>query len=160
MGEKFIATSTLLTKKELLQKVPLNNLHRHEDWDWLLRVSTLVDVGIEFAPEELCIFSIQLGRKSLSSTDNWKYSLEWIRSVRDLITPLAYSAFIVIEVVPQASSEGNWKEFLPLLWEIIRSGEPRLIDFLLYFALWLFPQSLRQQIRSFFVRESNTTSKI
>ncbi|NHC37425.1 glycosyltransferase family 2 protein [Scytonema millei VB511283] len=153
MGEKFIATPTLLTKKELLQKIPFNNLRRHEDWDWLLRSNQLADVGIEFAPEELCVCSMQLNRNSLSSTSNWKYSLDWIRSVRELITPLAYSAFIVIEVIPQASSEGSWKVFLLLLWDILKFGKPRPVDFLLYFAMWLFPQNIRQQIRYFFIKK-------
>jgi hypothetical protein len=153
MGEKFIATPTLLTKKELLQTIPFNNLRRHEDWDWLLRTSKFSGVGIEFASEKLCICSMQLNRQSLSSTKNWKYSLEWIRSVRELITPLAYSAFIVIEVTPQASSEGNLKVFLLLLWDILKFGKPRPIDFLLYFAMWLFPQNIRQQLRSFFIKK-------
>jgi hypothetical protein len=118
-----------------------------------LRTSKFSGVGIEFASEKLCICSMQLNRQSLSSTKNWKYSLEWIRSVRELITPLAYSAFIVIEVTPQASSEGNLKVFLLLLWDILKFGKPRPIDFLLYFAMWLFPQNIRQQLRSFFIKK-------
>jgi len=157
MGEKFILTSTLLIRKELLEAVPLRNLHRHEDWDWLLRTSKLEGVGIEFAPEELCIFSAQLRRKSLSSTKDWSYSLDWIRSVKELVTPTAYSSFIVIEVIPQASSQYAWKAFLPLLWEMVSLGEPRFFDFSLYLAMWLFPQALRQKIRALLAKRRTST---
>lgn len=149
-GETFIATPTILTKKELLEKIPFNeNLPRHEDLDWLVKVSVIEGVGIEFVPEPLAIINAiySLKRKSLSNINDWQYSLEWIRSVRHLVTERAYSAFITTFVSPQASIEGDWQAFLPLLGEALTVGQPRPLDILLYVLMWLVPQDLRQRLR-------------
>lgn len=147
-GEGLIQTSVIFTKKELLQKVPFRNLRRHQDWDWLLRVSKLEGVGIEFVPEPLAIWYIEEKRSSVSSTSNWQNSLSWIRENRNLVTPRAYSAFIMVEVGPRAAQEGEWNSFLPLLWESMRLGNPKPVDFLLYFGMWLIPQETRRSLRA------------
>lgn len=147
-GEGLIQTSVIFTKKELLQKVPFRDLRRHQDWDWLLRVSTLEGVGIEFVPEPLAIWYIEEKRSSVSSTSNWQNSLSWIRENRNLVTPRAYSAFIMVEVGPRAAQGGEWNSFLPLLWEAMRLGEPKPIDFLLYLSMWLIPQEARRSLRA------------
>jgi glycosyltransferase involved in cell wall biosynthesis len=147
-GEGLIQTSVIFTKKELLEKIPFRDLRRHQDWDWLLRVSTLEGVGIEFVPEPLAIWYIEEKRSSVSSTSNWQNSLSWIRENRNLVTPRAYSAFIMVEVGPRAAQGGEWNSFLPLLWEAMRLGNPKPIDFLLYLSMWLIPQEARRSLRS------------
>ena len=147
-GEGFIQTSTFLTKRELLINIPLgNSLNKHQDWDWLLRVSALEGVGIEFVPEPLAIWYAETGRKRISNINDWQYSLEWILSVRHLVTARAYSAFITTVVSSQAANEGDWKAFFPLLGEVLRTGQPRQFDILLYVSMWLMPQNLRHKLR-------------
>jgi glycosyltransferase involved in cell wall biosynthesis len=149
-GEGFIQTSTFFTKKELLKKLPLKkDLPRHEDWDWLLRVSALEGVGLEFVPEPVAIWNTEISRKRLSNINDWQYSLNWIRSLRNLVTPRAYSGFIITVVSSQASLQRDWKVFWPLLWEAVRFGQLSPTDYLLYFGMWLIPQDVRQQIRRF-----------
>jgi glycosyltransferase involved in cell wall biosynthesis len=147
-GEGLIQTSTLLTKKNLLQKIPFgNHLQKHQDLDWLLRVSNLEGVGIEFVPDPLAIWYVEEDSKSISSTSNCQTSLAWIRENQNLVTPRAYSAFIMVEIGSQASRQREWREFLPLLWEAIRLGKPKPIDFLLYLGMWLIPQETRRSWR-------------
>jgi glycosyltransferase involved in cell wall biosynthesis len=151
LGEAFIVTPTILAKKELLEKVPFNqNLPRHEDLDWLIRASQSSEVGIEFVPEPMAIVNVVYTKKrqSLSNVNDWKYSLNWIRSVRELITPQAYSGFMVAVVGPTAATEGDWQAFLPILWEALVIGRPRLFDIFLYMLMWMVPQDLRQKLRS------------
>lgn len=155
-GEGLIQTSVIFTKKDLLQKVPFRDLRRHQDWDWLLRVSSVEGVGIEFVPEPLAIWYIEEGRSSVSSTSNWQNSLSWIRENRNLVTPRAYSAFIMVEVGPRAAQGGEWNSFLPLLWEAMRLGDPKLIDFLLYFGMWLIPQEARRSLRALFGKRTQS----
>lgn len=157
-GEGLIQTSVIFTKKILLQKEPFRNLRRHQDWDWLLRVSTLEGVGIEFVPEPLAIWYIEEQRSSVSSTSNWQNSLSWIRENRNLVTPRAYSAFIMVEVGPRAAQGGEWNSFLPLLWEAMRLGEPKPIDFLLYFGMWLIPQEARRSLRALLGKRNSSMS--
>lgn len=157
LGETFIATPTILVRKELLEKIAFNqNLPRHEDWDWLIRVSGLEGVGIEFVSEPMAIVNIIANqkRKSLSNTNNWKYSLDWIRSIRHLITPRAYSACITTVVSSQASMERDWQAFIPLLSEAFKLGKPRPIDILLYIFMWLTPQELRHKLRAVLTKKS------
>lgn len=159
-GEGLIQTSMLLTKKDLLQKLPFrSDLPRHEDRDWLLRVSTLEDVEINFVPEPLTIWYVEERRKSLSSTSIWRNSLAWIQENRNLVTSRAYSSFILVEVGSQASQEGEFRAFLPVLWEAIRHGRPKPIDFLLCLGMWLIPQQSRRTLRRVFNFKRNQSIK-
>lgn len=156
-GEGCIQTSTLFVKKELMEKMPLEEkFPRHEDWEWLLRVSAMENVQILFVPEAMAIWHSEMGIKRLSNVNDWKYSLDWIRSIRNLVTPKAYSGFIATIVSHFASSSGDWKAFFPLLWEAIRWGKPRPIDICLYLTMWLIPEEFRQRIRSVFNKNSKT----
>jgi glycosyltransferase involved in cell wall biosynthesis len=151
LGEAFLVTPTILARKELLEKLPFNqNLPRHEDLDWLIRASLDPDVGIEFVPEPMAIVNMihTQNRQSLSNVNDWQYSLDWIRSLRGLIAPGAYSGFIIAVVGPQAATTGNWRAFGSLLREAFRLGKPRPFDLLVYLLMWLVPQNLRQKLRS------------
>lgn len=152
-GDTFLNTSTLFAKRELFMRVPFDTtLYKHEDQNWILQVSVLEGVGIEFAPETLATSEIRSdkprGRSGgLSDIDDWKHSLLWIRSVRHLITPRAYSSFIMSQVNSQVAREYNWSQFFPLLWEALHLGQPRFIDYLPYVLNWLTPPDAKQLIR-------------
>jgi glycosyltransferase involved in cell wall biosynthesis len=145
--------SAFLTRKALLCKVPFpSNSPFHEDWEWLLRVSTLEDVGIEFVPEALAIrYEHETG---LTSKVSWRYSLAWIQKNRDLVTPRAYAGFILTIAGSLAAREGDRKAFWPLLQEAIRLGRPRPIDFLLYLAIWSVPRKFRRWLQAFVAKRS------
>jgi glycosyltransferase involved in cell wall biosynthesis len=155
-GETHIATSALLTKRELLELIPFNNeKYNHEDLEWLIRVSHREDVEIEFLDQPLLYVEAEIRRShpqqervSLSNVNDWRYSLEWIRSVRDLVSPKAYSGFILTWVSSQASAVRDWKVFWSLLYEAMQLGQPRWIDYLLYLAIWFVPEGLRHWLRS------------
>jgi glycosyltransferase involved in cell wall biosynthesis len=164
-GETFLNTSTLFAKRELLMKVPFDTtMYKHEDWNWVLQVSVLEGVGIEVTPEPLAITEIRFekpsGRSSgLSDVNDWSYSLLWIRSVRHLITPRAYSSFMLAHVGSQAAREYSWNQFFPILWEALRLGQPRLIDYLSYVLNWLTPRNAKQAIRGF-LNQSATQARV
>jgi glycosyltransferase involved in cell wall biosynthesis len=150
LGEAFIVTPTIFTKKALLDKIPFNpELPRHEDLDWLVRASQEEGVGMEFVAEPLAIVNMIYAKKrqSLSNVHDWKYSFNWIRSVRELISPQAYAGFIIAVVGPTAARESAWDAFMPLLTEAQSRGKIRLFDLILYGSMWLVPQGLRQKIR-------------
>ena len=148
-GEGFIQTSTLLIKKALLDTFSFNEqLPIHEDWDWLIRVSHEEGVGIEFVADPLVIMYVERERDRLSRSQDWQFSFHWIRSIRHLVTPQAYSSFLLTFVSDRASLEGSWQAFFPLLKEAIQFGQPRPIDYTIYLAMWLLPQKRRVQIRA------------
>ncbi|KYC35494.1 glycosyl transferase [Scytonema hofmannii PCC 7110] len=147
-GEGLIQSSTIFTAKELLEKVPFSTtIQRHDDWDWILRAMSVEGVGVEFVPEVLSIWYIGDARPTLSSSNNWQFSLDWIRAKRDLVTPRAYSSFILAEVSARAARTRDWKAFFLLLWEAIRFGRPQLTDIFLCLGMWLIPTEKRTWLR-------------
>ncbi|NEO38822.1 MAG: glycosyltransferase family 2 protein [Moorea sp. SIOASIH] len=148
-GEAVIQGSTILTSKELLQKIPFrSSADDHDDWDWLLRATTLEEVGIEFVTEPLSVWYLGENRPSISSTTKWRNSLNWIQKVQDLVTPRAYASFILTEVSSRAAKACEWKAFFPLLWEAIRHGKPLPMDIGLYFGMWLLSPKTRGWLRN------------
>ena len=153
-GETFIGTPMLLAKKELLVQVPFQSgLKRHSDWDWLLRTNTLEGVGLEFVPEPLVACAIQSGFTSVSTRPDWETSLAWIRENRQLVTPRAYSGFLITQVSPPAAQRGDWYIFWPLFKEIMRYGRPKPVDLLLYMGMWLIPAKIRRWLRALLTKK-------
>ncbi|HEY9614269.1 glycosyltransferase family 2 protein [Allocoleopsis sp.] len=153
-GEALIQTSTILTAKELLKKVPYrSSMQKHDDWDWLLRAITQEGVGIEFVSEPLSIWYLGENRPSLSSTYDWQSSFNWIQAARNLVTPRAYSSFILAEVSARAARTYDWKAFWLLLWEAIRQGSPKPADLCLYLGMWLIPPQTRCWLRNVLTRK-------
>lgn len=154
-GEGLIHTSTIFTTKDLLQKVPFDiHLQRHDDWDWLLRAITQAGVGVEFVQQALSVWYLGEARPSLSKSKNWQFSLEWIRGKRNLVTPRAYSSFILAEVSARAAVTGEYKALLILLREAFQFGKPQPIDIFICFGMWIFPPNIRGKLRNILKREN------
>jgi len=152
-GEGFVAMPSILTIKEILQRVPFERgLGQHQDWDWLLRVNNIEGVGIKFVPgnEPLFICYMEENRTKMWNTTDWHYSLSWAKAHRDFLTPRAYTSFVLTRVGVHAARTRDWKAFWLLLREAFRHGKPRLIDIFAYTVIWLIPQKLRQRMVIFF----------
>ncbi|MGB7495677.1 MAG: glycosyltransferase family 2 protein [Candidatus Acidiferrum sp.] len=150
-GEGFIATPTLLIKRELLMRMPLNgSLKKHEDWDWMIRVATLKGVRFEFSQKPLVIVRMGANHQGLSNSDDWRHSLDWIRERRKYVTPQAYAAFILTVVADQASRQATLAEYLTLPVESWRNGAPDLFHFLLYTGMAVLPRRARHNLRQLF----------
>ncbi|NEP28008.1 MAG: glycosyltransferase family 2 protein, partial [Moorea sp. SIO3I6] len=97
-----------------------------EDWDWLLRATTLEEVGIEFVTEPLSVWYLGDNRSSLSRTTKWRNSLNWIQKVQDLVRPRAYASFILTEVSSIAANACEWKAFFPFCGKPFAVANPYL----------------------------------
>jgi glycosyltransferase involved in cell wall biosynthesis len=147
-GEGLLSTITLLFPKELFQQVRFRSeLRRHQDLDWILRAVKHDGAGIEFVPEPLAVWHMAESRPSVSTTADWQTSLEWIDSVRDLITPRAYASFVATSLSPQAAAAHDWNAFPQLFKNMVTQGEPNLRDLLLYSGMWFVPRNLRRAVR-------------
>lgn len=141
--------------KDLLQTVPFRGeLQRHEDIDWLLRVTTQDGVGVQFVPmrEPLVIWHREETHDSMSRRTDWRYSLAWINENKYLVTPKAYASFLLTWLSANAVREGDWKAFLLLLRDAFQYGRPTSLDVGLYFGIWLIPQRVRNRVRISFQR--------
>ncbi len=154
-GEGYLVTPSLLVKKQLLEMIPFRSgLKKHQDWDWILRIAHQDGVSFEMVPETLVICYLEEPRFGISSKSMWRYSLKWLQENRQFVTPKAYAGFVATQIAPQAANYGDWKAFVPLLWEIFHSGKPRVIDFFQFIGMWCIPQRLRRAIRGIFRKKS------
>lgn len=147
-GEASIQTSTLLAKREFMLQYPFKeDLLKHQDIEWALRVGILDNVRIEFLSQPLVVHHIEDRSETVSSKHNWRYSLSWIQAHRHLVTPRAYAAFIMNRISAEAAKQGDWQAFAILLQDALRFGKPQAIDLCIYLGLWLIPQEPRRRLR-------------
>jgi len=147
-GEGLLSSTTLLFPKDLYCQVPFQaGLKRHQDLDWMLRVSEHGGVGIEFVPKPLAVWHQAEQRKSISVTADWKTSFQWLQSVRKIITRRAYAGFITTHVASQAARQGAWREFPFLLKRMLMYGAPTAHDLALFVGMWFVPQGIRRLVR-------------
>jgi hypothetical protein len=156
-GEGLVPTNTIFTTRELLQTVPFDcDLRDHEDLDWLLRVSGMRSVGVEFVPggEPLAIWRIEQQWSRMSDRVDWHYSLGWIRARRNLVTPRAYAAYLLTWLGAAAARTRDRSAFFPLLREAYRHGSPARVELLSYLGYWLAPRKLQGRAAALFARHS------
>jgi glycosyltransferase involved in cell wall biosynthesis len=147
-GDGLLSTTTLLFPKDLFSQQPFrSSLRRHQDLDWVLRAAKFEGAGIEFISEPLAVWHLGEGRARISTTADWRLSLEWVESVREMITGRAYASFVATHIAPQAARQGDWKAFIILLKKMVMLGKPNSRDVLLFLAMWSMPHGLRQAVR-------------
>lgn len=152
-GEGLVQTSMLFMPRELLLKIPFTaGLRRHHETDLLLRAFAIEGVGLEFADEPLGVWYKEECRPSVSTTNDWKYSLEWISRKRCLVTPRAYSSFLFTCASALAAQEKDLKAIWILFQEARKNGKPDFVAYTLFAGMWLIPAALRRAIRTFFLK--------
>lgn len=146
-GEGLVQSSTIVTAKELLQKIPFRaESRRHDDLDWLLRATACDERVVEFVSptEPLAIWHREEHLESISSQKDWRFSFSWIQQNRHLVTPHAYASFLLTWVSANAIEQGDRSAFWPLVREACRNGAPSILDGIVFVGIWLIPQELRR----------------
>lgn len=153
-GEGLLQTSMLMLPRELLLRVPFTpGLRRHQESDLLIRALSLPGAGLEFADEPLGIWYKEENRGSVSVSGGWRYSFDWIRKNRGLVTPEAYASFIFTAVSALAAQENDRAAFLTLFREARERGRPHPVAYLLFAGMWLVPAGLRRAIRTMVLKK-------
>jgi glycosyltransferase involved in cell wall biosynthesis len=149
VSEIRLQTSTLMASKNLLVRVPWRTC-AHDEWDLLLRASTVEGVGLAFAREALVIWHSDAGQARLSNAQTgWRRSADWFRSMHELVGPRTYASFLLSTFSIWARNEGDWKAFLGLPVEAIRRGEPTIPRLLIHAGRWLTPRPIRKSLKEF-----------
>lgn len=147
MNDIRLQTSTLLTTKALLMRVPWRAVP-NDEWDLLLRASNVEDVGLAFAPGPLAIWHSDCGAERLSHKGiTWRRNGDWFHSVRAMVGPRAYASFLLSTLSTWARGERDWPAFFGIPWEAIRHGHPTVFDILAHTGRWLLPRSLREFLK-------------
>ncbi len=143
-----LQTSTLLAPRELLLAVPFQpGLPMHQDWDWMIRVAAHKGVGLRMLPQPLTLWRVEDNRASVGRSPDWRASLAWIRRIRPLISPRAFSWFIAIQCAWRVqASRAGLSARLALLWLYLVHGQPELRSFLLLLVFGCIPTRLRKSL--------------
>jgi glycosyltransferase involved in cell wall biosynthesis len=142
-------TSTLLAPRDLFLAVPFRSgLTMHQDWDWLIRVASHTGVGLSMISQPLGIWRVEDNRVTVGRNLAWKTSLDWIRSVRTIISPRAFSWFVAVQCAwrAQRSHAGIRAKFM-LLSAFFQEGAPEFRSFLSFLIFAFVPVSLRRSLR-------------
>jgi hypothetical protein len=148
-GDGVVLPSTVLTTRELLEMVPFRTgLPMRNDVDWLLRAASRCDVRPEFVPdrEPLVVWNMQEGRDRISTSSDWRFSLDWIRESRPLVTRRAYAAYVLTSLSLTASRTRQWRLFWMLLREAFRHGRPSHVDLMAHVVIWTIRRGARNRL--------------
>ncbi|HTV82870.1 MAG TPA: glycosyltransferase [Acidobacteriaceae bacterium] len=142
-------TSTLMVPRDLLLAVPFREgLRMHQDWDWLIQAGSHEGVRIVMVPKPLVTWRVNDVRDSGSRNASWQTSLAWIREMRPLVSPRAFSSFVAVQCAWRAQRSGaDLRARLDILRALILEGRPdrrSLLHFLLFSVL---PTGLRRSLR-------------
>ncbi|MGA7523680.1 MAG: glycosyltransferase [Acidobacteriaceae bacterium] len=145
-----LQTSTLLASRELLLAVPFQSgLPMHQDWDWTIRVAAHKGVGLRMLAQPLAVWRVEDDRASVGRSPDWRASLAWIRRMRPLISPRAFSWFIAVQCAWRVqASRAGLSARLALLWLYLVHGRPELRSSLLFFVFGCVPTGLRKKLSS------------
>ena len=142
-------TSTLLAPRDLLLAVPFQSgLPLHQDWDWLIRVTSHQGVGLFMLPQPLTLWRVEDTRSTVGRDPSWQRSLSWIRSIRPLVSPRVFSWFVAVQCAWRVQcSHAGPRARLTLLRAFLFEGNPGLRSFLSFLIFAFVPMRLRQSLR-------------
>lgn len=156
-GEGIVPTSMLLAPTALLRREPMaEDLVKHCDLDWLVRVDRLDGVGLELPadPRPLAVWHRQSGRDRLSNVHDWRFSHRWITRSRGLVTARAYAGFLLTWVSVSARAQRDGAAFSFLLKDAFRNGRPGLRELAVHAAVWSMPSDWRVRASELWTRWS------
>jgi hypothetical protein len=154
-GEGQIAASAILAERKLLLSVPFTSgMSHNDDTDWYVRIGVRDDVAVEFVDEPLAVWNLEQSRPCVSKQNDWRRTHAWLKSIRSLITPRAYSGFIATQLAGEAGRQHAWTAFFFLLNDMFSCGKPKPIDLAIYLGNWAMPEALRSPIRGLFAKKA------
>jgi len=156
-GGGMLQSSTLFAPRSLLLSHPFNEqLARAEDLDWAIRVDRLDGCGFEFAGKTpLVVWDIEDDRPRASSDGHWEEYVSWIADLRGIVSPEAYSGYLLTWASNEAARQGaGWRGFSSLWRRAWTEGSPSLLDAVVHAGHFLVPQSLRRTIGALQTRSS------
>ncbi|HYH93917.1 MAG TPA: glycosyltransferase family 2 protein [Candidatus Saccharimonadales bacterium] len=149
VGEGTVGTSTIVASADLLRRVSFDpTVRRYQDADWLLR-AVAAGGRLVHLPERLSVWTAPTGDASITASHatDWRYALDWIDQRRDLVSPRAYAAFVLIRVAALAHAAGD-RGAVQTLWRAAhRHGAPTWREELLFLGRWVVPGGLRRGLR-------------
>lgn len=146
-GEALLHPSTMVCPRRLLEDHPFDErLRRHQDWDWLIRTERATGMPVTVLPEIVARVRVQDGRaRPYFPVDE---QLDWIESVRPLISRRAYSGYLLTQIGVRSAASRDYRLGWWALRTSVRRGRPRLRHVAVFLFLWFVPPGLRRRLRT------------
>jgi glycosyltransferase involved in cell wall biosynthesis len=159
-GEAFVSTSTLLASRSLFLDEPFDEqLRRHQEWDWLLRVVRRRGAKVVMVDGPLVVQRIDQTGATISSEADWADSAAWIEERKDLVTRRAYAGFLCTHIAASAARARAYRAIPTLVGRLVRRGSPGPWDLALLIAFWIVPVRSWRRLRSRFGGSASPTGE-
>lgn len=146
-GPYAMQTSTLMMRREMLLAVPFRSgLKRHQDWDWLLRAERVPGVEFRVVNEPLAIYRTGDGRKSVSSEQDYEFSMGWGAEMRGFFSAKAYAWFLATECASRAAkSRVGLRAYSEILRRFVFDGQPSMGSAIVMAGFLALPRAWRER---------------
>jgi glycosyltransferase involved in cell wall biosynthesis len=139
-GEGLLHTSTLICDRALVEMEPWDqDLSRHQDWDWVLRVGRRPDVVLRMCPDVLVRVALP-DTRSISMSNDWRASLDWLEQRMDQLTARERGDFLLCHTAPIAIRSGNRRGAFIAADRALRLGRPGFTAWLVWGLHLLSPR--------------------
>jgi glycosyltransferase involved in cell wall biosynthesis len=148
-GEGVLLPSTILAPASLLREVRFRHARLpYEGSDWVLRALRADGTGLAFAggAAPLAIFHGEEQRARMSNASDWRAALDWADANRDLLTPRAYAAVLLIRASLEAQRAHDPRALGELLRTAFRRGRPTASALAAHALIRVVPPALRFRI--------------
>ena len=145
-----VQTSTLMAPRQFLLRLPFDPvLPRYQETDWILRVAA-DGAAIKMTQEPLSVWYVEEARPGITKAfaGDWRFAFSWIRERRELMTPRAYAALMLIRVGGLAAAARDPAGARAAWREAWRRGKPAAKDVALFAGKWILPPGLRRAMRA------------
>jgi hypothetical protein len=135
---------SMVCPRALLERHPLDaSLHRHEDWDWLLRVSADPAVEVVVVPQSLVRCRRSIGIGSTSSTPGvWWEAVAFAEDRLD--DPRVLGDFLLVEAASTALDHGARRDAAAIAWRAVRGARPHRAAMAVFLANAVVPRPVRR----------------
>ncbi|MBX3504010.1 MAG: glycosyltransferase family 2 protein [Parvibaculum sp.] len=144
-GAGGLHTSTLMAPARVFGEFPLDEtLERHEDWDWLMRATTVVPLVVSRAV--ICERHLKPG-EGLSRPGGFANTQSWYEKRKTLMTPKGRARFVAGILSRKAAYDGRLAAVPWIFRELWHLKPTGLKTFLLALRPWIVPSSVRRFVR-------------
>jgi glycosyltransferase involved in cell wall biosynthesis len=146
-GEAMLQTSAMMVPSRLFERHGFTIRGQHEDWEFAIRAVKQHGLRLVTVAEPLTTYHLNPAA-SLSKTFNWRASLDWIDTMRDVVTPRAYSGFCLTVATQGLADRDRRTAFATLHAAARRHGAPTARQRFAFALIRLIPHDLRQRLRA------------
>lgn len=147
-GDSMLQTSSLLVPAKLMTVLGFGSA-RHEEWELVIRAVKQHGYKLVTVREPLVIYYA-------GGMYPWRPSLNWVETMRDIMTPRALAAFSLSNATQGLAGPERNLAFRTFFLTAFRIGRPTLKQLFAFAVIWGIPHDLRWKLRSLIGRGNKT----